>query len=105
MTARNERDIVTMDLGFHEALLNVFGSPRLEHFHTVLISELRLALAFLDRVALAESVEQMIIQHQQILNAIKSGDATKGTRHLSKHLHDSRARLLQLIQAKEETKS
>lgn len=105
VAARNERDIVTMDLGFHEALLNVFGSPRLQHFHTVLISELRLALAFLDRAARAESVDRMIIQHQQILDAIKSGDATKGARHLAKHLHDSRTRLLQLIQAREETKS
>jgi DNA-binding GntR family transcriptional regulator len=105
VAARNERDIVTMDLGFHEALLNVFDSPRLQHFHTVLISELRLALAFLDRAARVESVEQMVIQHQQMLNAIESGDAQKGIRHLGKHLRDSRTRLLQLLEAREEAKS
>ena len=56
--ARKERDVIEMDLGFHEALLKVFASPRLQHFHVVLISELRLALAFLDRKTRAHSVEQ-----------------------------------------------
>jgi DNA-binding GntR family transcriptional regulator len=105
VAARKERDIVEMDLGFHQALLNVFDSPRLQHFHTVLISELRLALAFLDRKTRADSVQQIATEHQQILNAVKSGEVEKGTKRLVKHLHDSKTRLLQLLQAREKSKS
>jgi DNA-binding GntR family transcriptional regulator len=105
VAARKERDIVDMDLGFHQALLNVFGSPRLQHFHTVLISELRLALAFLDRKACAHSVERIATEHQQILHAVKSGEVEKSTKRLVKHLHDSKTRLLQLLQAREKSKS
>ncbi len=104
VAARKERDVVEMDLGFHQALLNVFESPRLQHFHSVLISELRLALAFLDRKARADSVEQIVIQHQKIMNAVKSGDAEKSTRLLTRHLHDSKTRLLKLLQARDESK-
>jgi DNA-binding GntR family transcriptional regulator len=105
VAARKERDIVEMDLGFHQALLNVFDSPRLQHFHTVLISELRLALAFLDRKTSADSVVQITTQHEQILNALKSGDAEKSTKYLTKHLHDSKTRLLRLLQTREGSKS
>jgi DNA-binding GntR family transcriptional regulator len=105
VAARKERDVVEMDLGFHQALLNVFDSPRLQHFHTILISELRLALAFLDRRARADSVGQIATQHQQILNAVKSGDARTGARTLAKHLRDSKTRLLHLLQAREESAS
>jgi DNA-binding GntR family transcriptional regulator len=105
VAARKERDVVEMDLGFHQALLNVFDSPRLQHFHTVLISELRLALAFLDRRARADSVAEIATQHQRILNAVKAGDAEKSTKLLTKHLRDSKTRLLQLLQAQEESKS
>jgi len=105
VAARKERDIVEMDLGFHQALLNVFDSPRLQHFHTVLISELRLALAFLDRKTSADSVGQIANQHQQILNAVKSGEVEKGRKHLRKHLDDSKTRLLQLLRAREKSKS
>jgi DNA-binding GntR family transcriptional regulator len=104
VAARNERGVVEMDLAFHETLLNVFDSPRLQHFHTVLISELRLALAFLDRKTSADSVEQIATQHQQILNAVKSGEVEKSTKRLAKHLHDSKTRLIQLLQAREQSK-
>jgi DNA-binding GntR family transcriptional regulator len=104
VAARRERDVVEMDLGFHQALLNVFASPRLQHFHSVLISELRLALAFLDRKARADSVEQIVIQHQKIMNAVKSGDVEKSTKLLTRHLRDSRTRLLKLLQARDESK-
>jgi DNA-binding GntR family transcriptional regulator len=99
VAARKERDIIEMDLGFHQALLNVFDSPRLQHFHAVLISELRLALAFLDRKTRVDSVGQIVIQHQQILNAVKSGEVEKSTKRMTKHLNDSKTRLLQLLQA------
>ena len=84
VAAKKERDVVEMDLGFHQALLNVFASPRLQHFHSVLISELRLALVFLDRKARADSVEQIVIQHQKIMNAVKSGDVEKSTKLLTR---------------------
>lgn len=105
VAARNERDVIEMDLGFHQALLNAFPSPRLQHFHAVLISELRLALAFLDRKTRAGSVGQIVIQHQRILNAVKLGDVEKSTKLLTRHLHDSRTRLLQLLQDWEKSKS
>jgi DNA-binding GntR family transcriptional regulator len=103
VAARKERDVVEMDLGFHQALLKVFDSPRLQHFHAVLISELRLALAVLDHRTRADSVEQIATQHQQILNAVKSGDAEKGTKRLAEHLRDSKTRLLQRLQAREKS--
>jgi len=102
--ARKERDVIEMDLGFHQALVNVFDSPRLQHFHAVLISELRLALAFLDRKTRA-GVGQIVTQHQQILHAVKSGDTEKSTRLLLKHLQDSKTLLLQLLQDRKESKS
>lgn len=105
VAARKERDVIEMDLGFHQALLNVFDSPRLQHFHAVLISELRLALAFLDRKTRADSVRQIVTQHQQILHAVKSGDVEKSTKLLIKHLHDSKTLLLRLLQDRKESKS
>jgi DNA-binding GntR family transcriptional regulator len=105
VAARKERDVIEMDLGFHQALLNVFDSPRLQHFHAVLISELRLALAFLDRKTRADSVGQIVTQHQQILHAVKSGDVQKSTKLLIKHLHDSKTLLLRLLQDRKESKS
>jgi DNA-binding GntR family transcriptional regulator len=105
IAARKERDVIEMDLGFHQALLNVFDSPRLQHFHAVLISELRLALAFLDRKTRAGSVGQILTQHQQILHAVKLGDVERSTRLLMKHLHDSKVLLLQLLQGRKESES
>ena len=105
IAARKERDVIEMDLGFHQALLSVFDSPRLQHFHAVLISELRLALAFLDRKTRAGSLAQILTQHQQILHAVKLGDVKKSTRLLMKHLHDSKALLLQLLQGRKEAES
>jgi DNA-binding GntR family transcriptional regulator len=105
VAARKERDVIEMDLGVHQAFLNVFDSPRLQHFHAVLISELRLALAFLDRKTRAASVGQIVTQHQQILHAVKSGDVQKSTKLLIKHLHDSKTLLLRLLQDRKESKS
>ncbi len=105
VAAQKERDIIEMDLGFHQALLSVFDSPRLQHFHAILISELRLALAFLDRKGHADSVGQIVTDHQQIVNAVKSDDIKKSTKLLTKHLHDSKTRLLKLLQDRENLKS
>ena len=48
-------------------------------FISVLISELRLALAFLDRKARADSVEQIVIQHQKIMKRSEIG--RRGKKH------------------------
>jgi DNA-binding GntR family transcriptional regulator len=105
VATRRERDVIEMDLGFHQVLVSVFDSPRLQHFHAVLISELCLALAFLDRKTRAGSVGQIVTQHQQILHAVKSGDAAKSTKLLMRHLQDSKTLLLQLLQDRKESKS
>ena len=101
VAAKNERGIVEMDLAFHQALLSVFGSTRLQHFHAVLISELRLTLAVLDRGAGGDSIEQTLSQHQQILSAVGSRDASRSRELLLRHLRDSKERLKTLLLGRE----
>ena len=101
VAARNERGIVEMDLAFHQALLSAFPSTRLQHFHAVLISELRLALAVLDRDAGGASIQQMVSQHQQILRAVRSKNTSRSRQLLLCHLRDSKERLKTLLRDRE----
>ncbi|MBI3476979.1 MAG: GntR family transcriptional regulator [Acidobacteria bacterium] len=101
MAAGNERSIVEMDLAFHQALLSALGSTRLQHFHAVLISELRLALAVLDRDGGGASIKQMVAQHQQIVAAIKTGNVARSQQLLLRHLRDSKDRLKSLLRQRE----
>jgi DNA-binding GntR family transcriptional regulator len=91
LTARSRwSSVVDADLGFHRALAQATGSPRLERLYLSLSGEIRLCIAQL-RPAWSSPAE-MAAEHRALLDVIEAGDVDDGiarmTAHLERAVHD-----------------
>jgi DNA-binding GntR family transcriptional regulator len=84
---------IEADIAFHRALIVATGSPRLKRMHETIMGETQLCIAQVqahkdsDLVAIAR-------EHAGILRAIRTGDPTKASNVLKRHLHGARDRLM-----------
>jgi len=96
ITKQDWEGIVEADRHFHSGLVSFLGSPRLENFHSMLLSELRLGLAVLDR-SMDKPVRRIATQHAKMLQLIEDGKKSDCAALLKEHLDDSESRLRKVL--------
>jgi DNA-binding GntR family transcriptional regulator len=84
-------EIITVDLAFHQALVEAAGSPRLTRMFRTLVAETRLCLLRLEPFYQGRS--EVVAEHQAILDAIRSGNLRTVDRLVRLHMDASAARL------------
>jgi DNA-binding GntR family transcriptional regulator len=77
-------EVVDADLGFHFALANAVGSPRLERLYLSLSGEIRLCIAQL-RPAW-QSPTAMAEEHRELLEVIERGNVRDAEARMTAHL-------------------
>jgi DNA-binding GntR family transcriptional regulator len=89
----NLGDVLEADVGFHRALLEGLGSLRFSRLYESLLGEAHLCMA---QVQLHRLLHPDVIaaEHNEILEAIESGDQARALRAASEHLERARARLV-----------
>jgi DNA-binding GntR family transcriptional regulator len=85
-------EIIEQDMLFHKHLVSFLNSARLEHFYWILLSELRLGLAALDRSG-EKPADYLVQHHQRMLNHLTRGNLDECMKMLQSHLNDSELRL------------
>jgi DNA-binding GntR family transcriptional regulator len=80
------------DLRFHEALINSSDSPRLIRMARTLLIETRMCLAELQLTY--RSVEERVVEHNEIIKAIRAGDEERVLALLDAHMEDAVQRLI-----------
>jgi len=91
-------DVVKPDIRFHRALIDALESERSSAMYAVLANELELCMARVQSAHLLDT-EQIIDEHQQILDAIGSGNGDLAGSHMSQHLGNAREKLRARIAA------
>jgi DNA-binding GntR family transcriptional regulator len=84
-------DVITLDLAFHQALVDAAGSPRLTRMFRTLLAETRLCLIRLE--PFYDGKSDVVAEHRSILDAIRSGNLRTVDRLLRLHMDASAARL------------
>ena len=81
-----------LDIEFHELLVRLAGSPRLSRMHQTSIIETRMCIHALEETYLA--ADARAIEHNNLGEAIRSGDAERAERLLIAHMDDAIERLV-----------
>lgn len=85
-------DLTEADQEFHETLVRVSGSPRLQRMAQTLLVEKRMCLTALQGKYSADA-EALVQEHQGIVDAIESGDEALVVARLEAHMNDALERL------------
>ncbi|GHH49640.1 GntR family transcriptional regulator [Lentzea cavernae] len=88
------QDVVDRDLAFHQAIVAVLDSTRLDEFFASLTKELRFYLTVLSR---QETPDEVVAQHRVIFDAIRLGDRERAVAELRAHVDVSVEQLKQLL--------
>jgi DNA-binding GntR family transcriptional regulator len=84
-------ELTQLDLQFHLALVTAAGSPRLDRTFRTLMAESQLCIVRLE--PFYPGREEVVSEHQAILDAIRSRDLAETDRLLARHMDISAARL------------
>lgn len=79
------------DRQFHTTLVRMSGSPRLERMTSTLLAETRMCLLALQ--ATRPAPEQLVLEHQALLEAIEAGEESRVSELLAEHMRDAVARI------------
>jgi DNA-binding GntR family transcriptional regulator len=93
--------IVDVDLQFHSAIVAMLDSTRLDAFYAELMVELRfylMVLSVTDREY--EQPEDLLVEHQEILTAIESGDRDAAVDLVRSHIDRNAARVVDIVTAR-----
>jgi DNA-binding GntR family transcriptional regulator len=94
--------IVDVDLAFHSAIVSMLGSSRLDEYYAELMVELRFYLTVLsleDREF--EQPDDIVAEHQAILEAIESGDVPKAVEQVRSHIQKNSQRVIEILHGRE----
>jgi len=91
------RMVVDGDMGFHLALIDATGSPRLLRAYLAVRSEILLCLV--QQRPLYYRPAEIAAEHRELLAAIRGGDADESERRLRAHLEDASRRLIEWLAA------
>ena len=97
---RDVAGIVEADVRFHRALVAAVGSPRLERAHAQIMGEAQLAIVN-DKVVLTSQSVGIAPEHEEILDAIRSGDVDRARGVINEHLQGVCRRLTERENAAE----
>jgi DNA-binding GntR family transcriptional regulator len=89
--------IVEADLAFHQAIVRLHGSQRIELSFAACLDELRLGLALID--ARAVPLATLVAEHRAIYSALLDGRIEESRGLLASHLADSERRVLAVLNA------
>lgn len=84
-------EVSQLDMHFHETLVALSDSPRLQRMHETLITQVRMCLTRMQHTY--DSVEPRLNEHRLLADAIVAGDAELADRRLVDHMHDGVRRL------------
>ncbi|HEX7307304.1 GntR family transcriptional regulator [Lentzea sp.] len=87
-------EIVDRDLAFHQAVVALLDSTRLDEFFAALTKELRFYLTVLSE---SETPQEVVAEHRLILDAIRLGDRDRAVAEIQAHVATSVERLNQLL--------
>ena len=90
------------DIAFHRALVEAQPSPRLARLHSLLMGEIELCTGQVLAHRLL-ALDDVIAQHQGILDAVADGDADRAGRLTRAHIEGARDRLLGYFDSARET--
>ncbi|MFH8753453.1 GntR family transcriptional regulator [Streptomyces rimosus] len=85
------RDLGTANLRFHQAVVGLAGSPRMDELMRGVLAELRLVFHVMDDPRRFHA--PYLTRNRQIIEALEAGDAAEAERLLESYLEDSRAQL------------
>lgn len=85
-------ELTEADQEFHETLVRVSGSPRLQRMAQTLLVEKRMCLTALQDKYPADA-DALVHEHQGIVDAIESGDESLVVSRLEAHMNDALERL------------
>ncbi len=88
------RAIVDRDLAFHQAIVAMLDSSRLDEFFAALTKELRFYLTVLTR---SETADEVVAEHEAILDALRAGDHDRAVAEIRAHIGTSVQRLKELL--------
>jgi DNA-binding GntR family transcriptional regulator len=94
--------IVDVDLAFHSAIVSMLGSSRLDEYYAELMVELRFYLTVLsleDREF--EQPDDILAEHQAILEAIEAGDVPKAVEQVRTHIQNNSQRVIEILHGRE----
>lgn len=86
--------IVDRDLAFHQAIVATLDSSRLDEFYASMTQELRFYLTVLSK---EETPDEVVAEHQVIVDAIRAGDRDRAVAEISAHIDTSVQRLKQML--------
>lgn len=84
-------EVSELDMQFHEALVALSDSPRLQRMHAEMITQVRMCLTQMQHTY--DSVDVRLNEHRLLAEAIAAGDAELADRRLLEHMHDGVRRL------------
>ncbi|GGO74254.1 GntR family transcriptional regulator [Nocardioides deserti] len=82
-------------LAFHVSLVGLTGSPRLVHMAEQLVTELKLALAQVDRIR--RNAHDQADSHQALLDLLEAGDLPAAAAFLERHLADAEVAIIEAL--------
>jgi DNA-binding GntR family transcriptional regulator len=88
------RAIVDRDLAFHQAIVAVLDSTRLDDFFAAMTKELRFYLTVLTK---SETPDQVVADHRRILDAVRAGDRDRAVAEIRAHIDTSVQQLKQVL--------
>lgn len=88
------REIVDRDLAFHQAIVAMLDSSRLDEFFAALTKELRFYLTVLTR---SDTPDEVVAEHEAILDALRAGDRDRAVAEIRAHIGTSVQRLKELL--------
>lgn len=84
-------EVSELDMQFHETLVALSESPRLQRMHAEMITQVRMCLTQMQHTY--DSVEPRLNEHRLLADAIVAGDADLADRRLLEHMNDGVRRL------------
>jgi DNA-binding GntR family transcriptional regulator len=86
--------LVDSDVEFHERLVGMLGSPRLDRFFKTIQAELRLCLSIVDR---HDDPGRLIAEHRELYELIASGRQEACIARMTRHLADAEALVKEIV--------
>jgi DNA-binding GntR family transcriptional regulator len=87
--------VIESDVLFHERLLSLLGSPRLDRFFQEIQGELRLCLALVDRHE--DDPAPLVAEHRELCDLMQDGEPARCVQRLEAHLADSEEVLKSIV--------
>lgn len=94
---RDMSRIVDRDLAFHQAIVKLLDSSRLDDFYAAMTKELRFYLTVLTK---EQTPDEVVAEHEVILDAIRAGDRDRAVAEIRAHIDTSVEQLKQLLAAR-----